>query len=331
MSVKFKDYYKILGVSRSATQDEIKKAYRKLARKYHPDVNKDKDAEDRFKEISEAYEVIGDTEKRKQYDELGANWKSGQDFTPPPGWQPPTGGGQWHFYTSEGGPGEFTAGDMGGFSDFFDMLFGGMGGGPRTGGPSRRRTRQWNMRGQDHETEIPVTLEEVYHGAKKNITLQSTDIDQHGQVQRQTRNLNVTIPRGATEGTRIRLPGQGGKGVGDAPSGHLFMRLHIQPHPRFKVSGHNLEMTLPLAPWEAALGAQLPVKMPDGKSAKLTIPSGTQGGTQLRLKGKGLPQAGRKPPGDLIVIVQIAIPRHLNEAERRLFEDLAATSSFKPR
>ncbi|NCC51181.1 MAG: J domain-containing protein [Spartobacteria bacterium] len=331
--MKFKDYYEILGVARDASQGDIKKAYRKLARKYHPDVNKTGEAEERFKEIAEAYEVIGDEEKRARYDKLGANWKAGQDFTPPPGWQAQGAEGpQWQFYTSGAGPHSgFHAEDMGGFSDFFSSIFGDMGGFSAQRPRGGHHTGAHSMRGQDHETEIPVTLEEVYHGAKKSFSLQSTEIDGQGRAQRKTKNITVAIPPGATEGTKIRLPGQGGKGAGGGADGHLYMHVHLLPHERFTVNGHNLEMTLPLAPWEAALGTKIPVTLLDGKKAMLNIPAGTPSGAQLRLKRKGLHGRKGKDAGDLLVTTKIVVPKKLTEKERALFEQLARESAFRAR
>jgi len=331
MSVKYKDYYEILGVPRTAKQDKIKKAYRKKARKCHPDVNKSPKAEDEFKELSEAYEVISDEDKRARYDKLGANWKTGQDFTPPPGWNPASSGGpQWQSTSTAGGPyGGFSPEDLGGFSDFFSAMYGDMGGFSGQGRP--RQGAPFSMRGQDHETEIPVTLEELYQGGKKSFSLQSTAIDEQGRVQRKTKNIQVTIPVGATEGTRIRLPGQGGKGTGSGADGHLYMRVHLIPHARFSVNGHNLEMTLPLTPSEAALGAKIPVTLLDGKKVMLTIPAGTSSGGQLRLKRKGLSRKKGKDPGDLLVMTKIVVPKDLSDEDRKLYEQLAQSSTFQAR
>jgi len=330
MSMKFRDYYEILGVPRTATQKEIKKAYRKLARKYHPDVNKSAESDTKFKELSEAYEVIGDDDKRARYDKLGANWKAGQDFTPPPGWRPSGAGQQQQYYSSANGSrGGFSSDDMGGFSDFFSSIFGGDGNFSSHGSP--RRQRPSARRGQNHETEIPITLEELYHGVKKSISLQSTDIDEQGQIHRKTKNINVTIPIGAKEGTRIRLPEQGGKGAGGGPAGHLYIRLHLLPHKRFTVDEYNLNMTLSLAPWEAALGAKIPIVMLNGKKIMMTIPAGTSSGTQLRLKRKGLPRKQGKHPGDLLVTTKIVVPKTLSAEERKLYEQLAEKSSSTTR
>ncbi len=319
MAVKFQDYYEILGVGRDASEDEIKRAYRKLARKYHPDVNKDKEAEEKFKQVNEAYQVLKDPEKRKLYDQLGSEWQTGQDFKPPPGWE------DVHFEFRTG-PGVEEFGFGTGFSDFFETLFGrGMGGGGRATG----RHNTWVIRGQDHEAEIEVTLEEAYHGATKTITLQSHEIDPQGQVRPSVQNLQVKIPRGVTDGTRIRLSGKGGAGMGGGPAGDLYLKVHIRPHPRFHVDGQDLLVEVPVAPWEAALGATVEVPLVDG-TVNLKIPSGTQSGQKLRLRGKGLSRKGNER-GDLFARVKIVIPGTLSPKEKDLFKEMAKISNFKPR
>ena len=327
MAVRFHDYYETLGVSRTASQEEIHKAYRKLARKYHPDVNKEKGAEEKFKQIAEAYEVLKDPEKRKKYDALGPNWREGQEFTPPPGWE--------HFEfrrypgeASEFGFGGFHSGS--GFSDFFEMLFGeGLGGftrGWRTAGPEGG---EWSIRGQDREAEITVSLEEAYRGATKTVTIQTLESALDGTVRPKAKQYEVRIPPGVMEGARIRLAGQGGVGVGGGPAGDLFLRVHIAPHPVFQLQDHDLLVTVSVAPWEAALGAKIDVPTLDG-TVKMTIPPGTQGGQRFRLRGKGLPK-GHGERGDLYATVQIAVPRTLTAEERALFQQLANRSSFNPR
>jgi DnaJ-class molecular chaperone len=334
MAVKFKDYYQILEVSRTATADEIKKAYRKLARKYHPDVNPtDRTAEDKFKELNEAYEVLSDPEKRQRYDELGANWKTGADFTPPPGWQkgPMQPGAFGDLFG--GGPGQ------GGFSDFFESLFGGVRG--ARAGPG------FAMRGADVEADLTLGLDDIYHGATRTLTIPVAERcascggvgtqDGHlcrtcngtGVVQR-PKSLAVHIPVGMREGSVIRLAGQGEPGTGNAPAGDLYLRLHLSPHSLFTfVADDDLQMELPVAPWEAALGAKVTVPTLDG-SVEMTIPPGSQGGRRLRLRGKGVPRqhGGR---GDLYVKLKITVPPKLTTEERELFEKLAATSGFRPR
>jgi DnaJ-class molecular chaperone len=334
MAVKFKDYYQILGVPRTATEDEIKKAYRTLARKYHPDVNpQDPTAEDKFKELNEAYEVLSDPEKRKRYDELGPNWQSGADFTPPPGWQ--------RVRMEPGDFGDLFGGrrGRGGFSDFFETLFGGFRG-PRAG-PG------FAMRGADVEADLALTLEDISRGATRTLTIQAAERcascggagTQDGRlcsmcngagVVRRPKSLAVHIPVGVREGSVIHLAGQGEPGTGSAPAGDLYLRVHLAPHPLFAVIGDDdLRLELPVAPWEVVLGAKVTVPTLNG-SVEMTIPPGSQGGQRLRLRGKGVPRksGGR---GDLYVTLKIMVPPKPTAEERELFEKLAATSSFNPR
>jgi curved DNA-binding protein len=334
MAVQFRDYYDVLGVARTATEDQIKSAYRKLARKYHPDVNPgDKSAEEKFKEINEAYEVLSDADKRKKYDELGPNWKAGQDFRPPPNWE----GANVEF----GDFGDFFGGGRGasGFSDFFESLFGGR------RGP--RRGAGFAMRGQDVEAEIPLTLEEAHRGVKRTITLQVTETcpDCNGSgvkdaktcptcrgagAIRRPKSLEVTIPAGVREGSVIRLPGQGEPGSSVAPAGDLFLRVRLQPHRLFQTIGENdVQIELPVAPWEAALGAKIPVPTLDGP-VEMKIPPGSQGGQRLRLRGQGLNRRGGGR-GDEYVKIRIVIPPKLTPKEKELFEKLAAESRFNAR
>ena len=319
MPAKFQDYYKTLGVKRDASQNDIKKIYRKLARKYHPDVSKEAGTDEKFKKIAEAYEVLGDPKKREQYDQLGANWKTGQEFTPPPGWQ------GMHF-DSHGGPraGGIPPEDLGGFSDFFSELFGGSA--PHAHGGRH----EWKMRGQDHEAEAAVSLEEAFHGAKKSFQLQTAEIDEQGRVQRKTKQYDVKIPVGTENGTRVRLAGQGGEGLGGGPRGDLYLRINISPHPRLRVIGRNLETDLPVSPWEAALGTKVELQTMTGNLA-LTVPAGTQCGQKLRIKGRGLPERSGRAAGDLLVAVKIRVPRDLSGKEKELFEELAKHSRFDPR
>lgn len=326
MSVKFKDYYESLGVPRGASPEEIKKAYRKLARKYHPDVSKAPGSEARFKEISEANEVLSDPVKRSRYDQLGSDYHAGQEFRPPPGYS----GGGFEFQ-GRPGTGGFATQDLNGFSDFFEAMFGNafaqQGGNAFPGG--------WNAAqeqapaGQDHEAAITITLEEAYRGGLKDIHLQTIEPDARGRRQTNTRTYQVKIPAGITEGSRIRLAGQGAPASGRRPAGDLYLSVHIAPHPVFKVSGHDVEAALLLTPWEAALGAKVTIPTLAG-SASLTIPSGTESGQRLRLRGKGLPQKGLEP-GDLTLLVQIAVPKHMTARERELFQELAKVSTFSPR
>lgn len=344
MAVKFQDYYEVLGVPRTATQEEITKAYRKLARQYHPDVNKSKDAEERFKQLGEAYEVLRDAEKRRRYDALGANWRAGQDFTPPPGWD------NIHFDFGAGGPRggarrgqapgqDFDFDDVGGFSDFFRSIFGGAGGpggghgGFRTG--RRAATGEpWGgaggaMRGQDHEVDLTITLEDAYHGTKRRIALDIVEPGPDGQMVRNKKNYDVNIPAGVTDGSRIRLAGQGGRSTGGQP-GDLYLRIHIAPHPLYRVREHDLEVDLPVTPWEAALGAKIEVPTLEGP-VTLTLPAGMSSGQRMRLRDKGLPRRGKATRGDMYAVVKIVVPKSLHPRERELFEQLARESPFNPR
>jgi curved DNA-binding protein len=319
MAVKYEDYYKILGVDRGATHDEIKRAYRKLARRYHPDINKDKSAEDKFKQINEAHEVLGDPEKRKPYDQLGSNWKAGQDFRPPPGWE------RVH-YEFRGTPPGGSASNLGDFSEFFENIFAGRGPGRRTssGGPS------WSMRGQDHEATVNIRLEDAYHGANRAISLNLNEVDGQGNVRPSVQKINVRIPPGVTDGMRLRLEGKGGPGMGGGVRGDLFIRVRFEPHPSFRPSGQDLETDIQVTPWEAALGAQVEIPTMNG-TVTLKVPAGTQSGQKLRLRGKGLPKREETEHGDLYATVKIAVPKELSPKEKDLFTELAKVSNFSPR
>ncbi|WP_029894171.1 DnaJ C-terminal domain-containing protein [Desulfohalovibrio reitneri] len=336
MSVKYKDYYEILDVSRSASQEEISKAYKKLARKYHPDLNPDDpEAENKFKEVGEAYEVLKDPEKRKLYDSLGPNWQQGQDFQPPPGYERHFGGA--------GGPG---GAGFEGFSDFFEFIFGGGGGGFAggggrgqaggfedmfgragfTGGTGFGGPRQ--RRGSDAEATLGLTLEEAYRGGSKTISMQEQAVGPDGRPRNQTKTLNVNIPPGIKSGQRIRLAGQGNPGMGGGKAGDLYLKVNIRPHSRFKVEENNIVVDLPLTPWEAALGAQVKVPTLDGR-VEMKIPAGSSSGQKLRLRGKGLGSGVNK--GDMFVRLLIKLPRELTDEQRELWEKLAETSDFNPR
>ena len=317
--MEYKDYYQALGIKKDATQKEVQAAYRKLARKWHPDVNKKPDAEEKFKEINEAYEVLKDPEKRKRYDTYGANWREGQQYSPPPGWD----NVQYDFNDGMGGF-EFQGGNAGQFSDFFEGLFGR----GRARSPAGQDMQGWAMRGQDQESDIALTLEEAYHGAKKAIRLQT--LEQEGsQYVPKTREITVNIPAGVTDGKRIRLNGQGGPGVGGGPNGDLYLKVHIQPHRIFTVSGSDLEEEVPISPWEAALGTKVELATMSGK-VNLTIPAGVQSGQKLRLRGKGMP-IPKGGHGDLYAVIKIVVPKKLSEEERELFEQLSRVSTFEPR
>jgi len=311
--MEYKDYYKILGVERSASADEIKRSYRKLARKYHPDVSKEPKAEDRFKEVQEAYEVLRDPEKRKAYDQLGSNWRAGQEFRPPPGWER-----DFHFRAGRGAGGPA---DSGIFSDFFEQLFGGRGFGFDFGGAGR------TARGEDVQHQVEISLEEAYSGTTRTLQMQSPEVDRTGRVSNRTRTLNVRIPAGVADGQRIRLSGQGSPGMAGGTAGDLYLQVAVRPHPRYRLVGRNIEIDLPVAPWEAALGARVQVPTPGGK-VSLTVPPGSQGGSRLRLKGRGLP--GRKP-GDLYVVLKIVNPPAEDPSAKALFERMAREVSFDPR
>ena len=318
MAVTFKDYYQTLGVERSATPEDIKQAFRKLARIHHPDVAKNKAVgEEKFKEINEAYEVLGDPEKRRRYDELGANWQSGGDE--------PAGARRG---AARPGPGsDFEFGGTG-FSDFFESFFGGSrdGYGSFGGGQPAEDGHGFVHPGRDVEADIMVTLEEALRGSKRSVTLRRPGID--GGDDR-TDTYQVRIPAGVREGQRIRLAGQGGEGFGGGKAGDLYLRVRLARHPDFNVKGHDLYFDLDLAPWEAVLGVQAKVPSLDGTTS-LKVPPGTAAGNQLRLRGLGLPRADGKR-GDLYAVARIQVPPSANASERALWEKLANESTFKPR
>ena len=309
----YKDYYKIMGVEKGASQDEIKRAYRKLARKYHPDVSKEADAEVRFKEIGEAYEVLKDPEKRTAYDQLGANWKAGQDFNPPPNWDA-------GFEFSGAGN---TGGDSANFSDFFESLFG------RGFGSAQANRQQggYAARGEDHRAKVLIDLEDAYKGTTRSITLQSPEHDSSGHVTTKQRTLNVKIPKGVKQGQRIRLSGLGSPGMGNAPAGDLYLEVEFKKHPFYHVDAHDVYLDLPITPWEAALGATVKVPTPDGQ-VDLKIAEGTTTGRKLRLKGRGIPG---KPPGDLYVIPQVTLPPADSDKAKELYKKMEQEMAFNPR
>jgi curved DNA-binding protein len=335
-AMRFVDYYETLGVQRSSSQDEIKKAYRKLSKKFHPDINKAKGSEEKFKQVGEAYEVLKDPEKRKKYDQLGSGFNPGDDVRPPPGWQ------NVDFNFSGGGPrpgarqGEVPTG----FSDFFEAFFrsGAAGAGARGAGARPRRSpfdfggagfEEEGREGQAHEVDITISLEDAYHGATKTIELAQTIRDTDGGQRVEKKAFTVKIPAGATEGKKIRLAGQGGKGQGGGAAGDLFLKVHIAEHPRFKVDDHDLLAVLPVTPWEAVLGAKVPFATLENE-VQLKLPPGTQGGTKMRLKDKGLPKQGGER-GALVVEIRIVVPAQPTAEETQLFEQLAQKSRFNPR
>jgi curved DNA-binding protein len=309
--MEFKDYYQIMGVAHDATQDEIKRAYRKLARKYHPDVSKESDAEVRFKELGEAYEVLKDAEKRAAYDQLSANFKGGQDFRPPPDWDA-------GFEFSGGG---FTGGDAADYSDFFESLFGR---GFRASGAGRA---PGHYRGEDHHAKVFIDLEDSYHGATRTITLRVPGVDVQGHVITRDRVLNVAIPKGIREAQHIRLSGQGSSGVGEGKAGDLYLQVEFRAHPLYRVEGRDLYLDLPVTPWEAALGAT--VKVPTlGGIVELKIPAASVCGRKLRLKGRGLPG---DPPGDCYVVLTIALPPADSDLAKDFYRKMAQEMNFNPR
>ena len=345
MAVQFRDYYEALGVNTNASEDEIKSAFRKQARKYHPDVNPgDKSAEEKFKEINEAYEVLSDPEKRKRYDTLGPNWKAGEEFRPPPGWQQESRVDFGDMGDIFGGAGGMGGAGAGGFSDFFETLFGG----GRRAGRSRRGGAGFSMRGRDIEAEIELTLEEAHRGGRRSISLQTVESCPDcrgtgtkdgkavcstcrgaGVVQR-PKTLEVTIPPGVRDGSVIRLAGQGEPGANGGPPGDLLLRARLRPHRLFDLTGDNdVQVELPVAPWEAALGARVSVPTLEGP-VEMTIPAGTQAGQRLRLRGQGLNRRdGRR--GDQYAKLKIVNPPRLTSAERELFEKLRDAARFDAR
>jgi curved DNA-binding protein len=309
--MEYKDYYEIMGLERDATQDEVKRAYRKLARKYHPDVSKDSDAEQKFKLLGEAYEVLKDPEKRAAYDQLGSNWKAGQEFRPPPDWDA-------GFEFSGGG---FTGGDASAFSDFFETLFG------RNFEMGRGRHTTFRDRGEDHHARVLIDLEDAYQGAARSIILQTPELDPQGHVLTRERTLNVRIPKGIREGQQIRLTGQGAPGLGGGRPGDLYLKVEFRPHRLYRIEGRDVYLDLPVAPWEAALGARVKAPTPNGV-VDLQIPAGSTSGRRLRLKGRGIPG---DPPGDIFAVLKISLPQAGNEKEKAFYRKMEQELAFNPR
>lgn len=313
--MEFKDYYQVMGLARDASVDDIKKAHRRLARKYHPDVSKEKDAEARFKEMGEAYEVLKDPEKRAAYDRLGANWKAGQEFRPPP---------DWNAGTEAPGRG-FSEREAAEHSDFFESLFRrGFGNGPARG----QSAESFHAHGEDRHARIQIDLEEAYHGAERSISLRVPEIDAQGQVTAREHKIDFVIPKGVRAGQHIRLAKQGGPGMGQGDPGDLYLEIEFRPHPHYRVDQRDVYLDLPVAPWEAALGAQVEVATPSGV-VELTIPAGSAAGRRLRLKGRGIPGS---TPGDFYFVLQIALPPADTDKARALYGEMAQHfSAFKPR
>jgi curved DNA-binding protein len=305
--VEFKDYYKVMGVARDATEAQIKQAYRKLARKYHPDVSKEKDAEARFKEVGEAYEVLKSPEKRAAYDQLGQNHRAGEDFRPPPNWDS-------GFEFSGAGAGNSA------YSDFFDSLFGAQ---ARSGRGGRSSVPD---RGEDHHAKVMLDLEASLNGGSRAFTLRMPEIDEEGRLSSKERTLNVQIPKGILAGQQIRLAGQGGRVASGAP-GDLYIDVEFNPHPIYRVDGRDLSLELPVAPWEAALGATVKTPTPTGM-VDLKIPAASHAGSKLRLKGRGIPAS---QPGDFYVVLQIALPAANDDKAKAAYAAFAAAVPFNPR
>ena len=311
--MKYKDYYEILGVPRDATADAIKKAYRKLAHQYHPDVSKDPKGEEKFKEVAEAYKTLKDAQARAAYDKLGSH-RPGEDFRPPPDWD----------QQFAGGDGNFSFEDI----DLSDLFAGlrSRGGGSRAGG---QRGANFPIPGQDYEVAAPITIKDAYRGTELDLNLSVPEYDEQGRLRRVPLAFKARIPKGVTDGERLRLPGKGGKGLNGGANGNLYLNIALQPHPLYRATGHDLYLDLPLAPWEAALGASVEVPTLGGP-VRLKVPAGTNTGQKLRLGKRGLPKRG-EGEGDLFAIAQIVVPPALTELEKTLFKDLAQASTFNPR
>ena len=318
--MEYKDYYQILGVAKDAPQDEIKRAYRKLARKYHPDVSSESDAEERFKEVGEAYEVLKNPEKRTAYDQLGANWKAGQaGFQPPPDWD-----AGFEFHGGSTASGASGAAD---FSEFFENLFGQASG--RQYYTDGHGEGAYQARGEDSHAKVFIDLEDAYNGASRSLTLRSTVLSKEGRPQLKERTLNVKIPKGVRQGQNIRLKGQGSPGIGGGLHGDLYLEIEFNPHSIYKVVGRDVSLDLPITPWEAALGGTIQVPTPAG-NVDLKIPAGVSSGNKrMRLKGRGIPD---KTPGDFYVTLEIVLPENLSDKEKTLYESLQQEAlHFNPR
>ncbi len=306
--MEYKDYYKMLGLGREATQDEIKRAYRKLARKFHPDISKDTDAEQKFKEIGEAYEVLKDPEKRAAYDQFGSGWKQGQEFKPPPNWDAGFSGA------------DFSGAESFGYSDFFTNLFG--------GGTFQSGRTTFHASGQDEHAKVVISLADACRGATRMFTLTRPEVDKSGHLVNRQHTISVTIPKGVVEGQRIRLKGQGLPGMGGGASGDLYLEISFSDHPYFHAENRDIHLVLPVTPWEAALGATVEAPTLAGK-VKVKVPAGSQSGSKLRLKGKGLCSASKS--GDLYITLKIMTPKATTEEQKKLYEQMAKAMPMNPR
>jgi curved DNA-binding protein len=316
--VKYNDYYKIMGLERTATQDEIKRAHRVLARKYHPDVSKEANAEARFKEVGEAYEVLKNPEKRAAYDELGANWKEGQDFRPPPDWNA-------GFETAGKG---FSQRESAEYSDFFESLFRRGFNEGHPGQAGRERQQAYNAQGEDSHAKIQIDLEESYHGGERRVSLSVPEMDTQGRVTVKNHDIEFKIPKGVRADQHIRLAGQGGPGMGDGKPGDLYLEVSFKPHAHYRIDKHDVYLDLPIAPWEAALGAEIQVPTPSGP-VELKIPVGSVESRKLRLKGKGIPAS---TPGDFYFVLKITAPPATGEAAQAFYRSMAEQfKTFAPR
>jgi len=305
--LEFKDYYQTLGVARDATAEEIKKAYRRLARKYHPDVSKEPNAEVRMKEVNEANAVLSDPEKRAAYDQLGRGFRDGQDFRPPPDWD-----AGFEFSGRD-----FSGAQAADFSDFFAELF----------GQQRRQGARFHARGDDHHAKIQIDVEDAYQGGTRVVTLRAPKVDERGHVVMAEHSLNVRIPQGVREGQVLRLAGQGSPGTGDGKAGDLFLEIHFKAHPRYRVDGRDVYATLRVAPWEAALGSSIKAAVPDGV-VEVRVPERSQTGRSLRLKGRGIPGS---PAGDLYLVLEVVLPPADTARAREIYQTMARELAFDPR
>lgn len=310
--MEYKDYYKIMALKRDASPEDIKRSYRKLARKYHPDISSDSDAENKFKELSEAYEVLKDPQKRATYDRLDPNLKAGQEFHTPPNRDAA------YQFNSE----QFNNINAANFSDFFSELFG-----QRDRSENTQQGRQFNRRGQDSHSSTWIDLQDTFLGANRRINLQTQNIDNQGKIQTSSRAINIKIPKGIKDGQQIRLAGQGQVGMGDAENGDLYLQIHFNPHRFYRVEGQDLYIQLPVAPWEAALGAIVKLPTPSG-TVDLKIPACSNNGSKLRLKGRGIPG---NSAGDIYVILTVSLPAATSEQAKALYKEMAAKLAFNPR